>query len=74
MRTTNEHKLPWLGGLPVVGDLFRMRTQSTSKSEVFVILTPHVFRDRADAERFGSEEFDRIECFLRQQRTLSADK
>jgi type II secretory pathway component GspD/PulD (secretin) len=51
MRTTNEHKVPWLSELPVAGGLFRMQTQSISKSEVFVILTPHAFRDPADADQ-----------------------
>src|SRR5262249_8428928 len=47
----NENKIPWLGDLPGVGALFRYRTQSKTKRELLVILTPHIVRNRLEAER-----------------------
>lgn len=38
-RTT---KLPILGDLPLIGNLFRSRTRSTTTSELAVFITPHV--------------------------------
>ena len=51
-----ENKYPWLGDLPYVGSLFRYRTQSKAKTELLVILTPHVVRCPRDAERLLAEE------------------
>lgn len=34
--------VPYLGELPVLGGLFRRRTNSTSRSEVIIALTPHI--------------------------------
>src|SRR5262249_52316755 len=41
-----ENKFPWFGDLPVVGTLFRFRTQVKAKQELLVILTPHIVRNR----------------------------
>jgi len=38
----NENRIPWLGDLPGVGALFRFRTQTKARSELLVVLTPHV--------------------------------
>src|SRR5262249_40342873 len=57
----HENKYPWLGDLPYVGSLFRYRTQNKSKTELLVILTPHVVRCPRDAERMLAEESRRID-------------
>ena len=74
MRTTNKHKVPWLSELPVAGCLFRTHTQSVSKSEILVFLTPHAIRDPADADQFGREEAYRVDRVIRHQWMLAADK
>jgi type II secretion system protein D len=56
----NENKIPWFGDLPAVGALFRYRTQSKTKTELIVILTPHIVRNRCEAERILAEEERRI--------------
>jgi type II secretion system protein D len=48
--TKQENKVPWLGDLPWVGAAFRYRTQSTTKTELLIVLTPHVLRCRKDRE------------------------
>ncbi|WP_374591165.1 type IV pilus secretin PilQ [Aquabacterium sp.] len=39
-------KVPYLGDVPVLGNLFRTKTRQTSKSELMVFLTPKVVTDR----------------------------
>ena len=39
-------KVPLLGDVPVVGNLFRNKSRSTNKSELLVFLTPRVISDR----------------------------
>jgi type II secretory pathway component GspD/PulD (secretin) len=59
-----ENKVPWLGDLPYVGTLFRYRSQQKMKRELLVILTPHVVRSRADADRVLAEEARRMDWCL----------
>lgn len=60
----NENKYPFLGDLPGVGALFRYRTQNKTKSELLIILTPHIVRSSDDAKRVLSTEARRIDWVL----------
>ncbi len=62
--TKTENKIPWLGDLPGVGALFRYRTQNKAKKELLFIMTPHVVRCRADADRILAEESRKMDWFL----------
>ncbi len=37
-----ESRVPWLGGLPVLGHLFKNRSRQTSKSELLIFISPQV--------------------------------
>jgi len=56
-----ENKIPWLGDLPYVGAAFRYRQQVKKKTELLVILTPHIIRSWADADRVLYEESRRMD-------------
>ncbi len=51
--TQNERedvtKVPLLGDIPVLGNLFKTRTRTTAKTELLVFLTPKVISDRTAA-------------------------
>ena len=56
-----EHrKVPWLGDLPVLGKLFRYDSFANRRTELLVILTPHVILGRADAEYMKQVEMSRM--------------
>jgi type IV pilus assembly protein PilQ len=40
------NKVPFLGDIPVVGNLFKNRTRTSSKTELLVFLTPKIVTDR----------------------------
>jgi len=42
-----DKKIPLLGDIPLVGTLFRQFKESTSKTELLIVLTPHVVRSPA---------------------------
>ena len=44
--TNQETKIPLLGDVPVVGNLFKSRTRESSKREMLVFITPKVITDR----------------------------
>ena len=44
--TNQENKIPLLGDVPVVGNLFKNRTKESMKREMLVFITPKVITDR----------------------------
>jgi len=45
--TTDVSKVPLMGDLPVVGNLFKSTARSTSKTELLIFITPKIVADRA---------------------------
>lgn len=45
----NENKVPYLGDIPLLGNLFKNRSRSTSKTELLIFITPKVVSDRVTA-------------------------
>lgn len=60
----NENKIPVLGDLPGIGALFRFRSSTCQKTELLVILTPHVIRTPFDANRLLAQEAPRVDLPL----------
>jgi len=59
-----ENRVPWFGDLPGIGALFRYRTQDRRKTELLVIMTPHVVRCPADAEYIWQAESKKMDWTL----------
>src|SRR5205823_1859950 len=60
----SENKIPVLGDLPLIGAAFRYRQDLKTKTELLIILTPHVVRGPCDADRILAEESQRIDWVL----------
>ena len=58
--STLSRKVPWLGDLPVLGNLFRYDGYSNGRKELLIILTPQVIRGRADMEYLKQVEMARM--------------
>lgn len=54
--TSTTNKLPLLGDIPILGNLFRSSTKENQRTELLVLLTPHVVRDAEDARKLDKEE------------------
>lgn len=66
---TNEtfkqtRRVPVLSNIPVLGGIFRYDLTRNSRSELLIILTPHVVRSEADADRLKQIEANRISWCL----------
>ena len=48
--TFNETKVPLLGDVPYVGNLFKSRTRNSTKQEMLVFITPKMITDRTAAK------------------------
>lgn len=49
-RNTGKSGVPLLGDLPVVGNLFRSNSTESRRTELLVLLVPHIMRDPADTQ------------------------
>lgn len=49
--TENEARVPLLGDLPAVGNLFKSRTRSSNKQEMLVFITPKMVAERQQTAR-----------------------
>jgi general secretion pathway protein D len=50
-RTDVEEKVPLLGDIPLLGWLFKYRSERNEKQNLFVFLTPHVIKNPEEAEK-----------------------
>jgi hypothetical protein len=57
----NENKIPYFGDLPGIGALFRYRTYAKAKTELIIIMTPHIIRNSEEAEQILMDESRRID-------------
>jgi general secretion pathway protein D len=67
MRDTKEQgrqKVPVLGDLPVLGFLFRNSTERMRKTNLLLILTPHVIRDQSDLRKVFQRKMQERQQFL----------
>ncbi|MDO5086304.1 MAG: type II secretion system secretin GspD [Comamonadaceae bacterium] len=58
--TEKEDKVPVLGDVPVVGNLFKSRRRGYVKTNLMVFLRPVVVRDAAAAEQFSLSRYDML--------------
>ncbi len=59
-----RRRVPWLSEVPVLGNLFRYDSNSTQRTELLIILTPHIVRTPKDAERYKQLEAARMHWCL----------
>jgi general secretion pathway protein D len=53
-----ETKVPLLGDIPILGALFRTSSEQMEKSNLVLVLTPHIIRDQADKRRILENELE----------------
>jgi general secretion pathway protein D len=57
---TQHRQVPFLGDIPIIKYLFSYDYSDTSRTELLIILTPHVVRTPGDMERLKQAEFARV--------------
>ncbi len=74
--TKDEHredKIPVLGDWPLIGPLFKTTTKTKERSELLIILTPHVLRTPAEADAVSDVQGRRVNMIRRLQREQIED-
>lgn len=59
--TTSRSQIPLLGDLPIIGALFRSKTDTTTRQEITVLLTPHVIHDEKAYSDASEDELAQAE-------------
>ncbi len=59
--TETVQKIPLLGDIPILGNLFRRKQREKSKTELLIFLTPHVAQNPYALKRMAEEEKKGIE-------------
>jgi len=55
-----DEKVPGLGDIPVLGNLFKSETRSRKKTNLMVFLRPMVLRDSISGEALATERYDML--------------
>ncbi len=62
----SSNEVPGLNKIPLIKYLFKNKSTSKKKSELIIIITPHVIYDNSDIERFTNDFKTEIEKFKRE--------
>lgn len=77
-KNDNSHTgIPWLSDIPLLGSLFRLTTNTTSKTELVILLTPRVASDTeqaASAADAFQSRLDELKKSLEEKRKKEAPK
>ncbi len=63
MRTTvnsTTNKIPLLGDIPILGNLFKSTSKEKQKTELLVFLTPHIVKNADDAAKVKKDTVDKL--------------
>lgn len=52
----NIYKVPYLGDIPILGWLFKTKSNSREKTNLYIFLTPHIVRNQKDAQSLFTEK------------------
>lgn len=69
-RSTVKRRVPYLSDIPILGNLFRYDNISSERTELLIIMTPHIVRDEEDAARIRQVESARMSWCLADVRAL----
>lgn len=69
-RSQVHRRVPVLASIPILGNLFRYDSVTNEKTELLIILTPHVVRTKEDAELLKQVEAGRMNWCLADVRKM----
>ena len=63
-QTVATNKVPLLGDIPVLGNLFRNRITAKEKTNIIVFITPYIIRERADYLEILKKKIEERNLFI----------
>jgi general secretion pathway protein D len=71
---TSKDKVPILGDIPILGVLFSKTSTTKRKSNLLLILTPHVIREQADLRRIFERKMQERQEFIDRYFVFATDR
>jgi general secretion pathway protein D len=71
--TSGERKVPLLGDIPILGWLFKYRTNKVEKVNLMIFITPYIINNEQDAQAITRRKGDAIEQFREEHRMQRKD-
>lgn len=59
---SGDHRVPWLGDLPVIGRLFRSTSGERTKQNLMVFIRPRIMRDGETLAQLSSEKYRNLKA------------
>lgn len=59
-RSKDNNGVPWLKDIPILGYAFKYNSYSTTRTELLVLITPHVVRSVEDLRRTSEQLRDKL--------------
>ena len=59
--STTETRVPWIGDLPYIGNLFKTTSTSRDRTELVVMITPHIVHSQKEINTLREDIFDSFE-------------
>ncbi|MBF0491455.1 MAG: type II secretion system secretin GspD [Deltaproteobacteria bacterium] len=69
-----ESKVPFLGDIPILGNLFKSKTKTKSKTNILIFLRPFIIRDTADFLKILQKKVEERNMFVEQNYGASQQK
>ncbi len=66
--TNNESKVPLLGSIPILGNLFKFSSVSRKKTNLLIFLTPHIIKSPEDMFEVTTESRQKMDRFLEENK------
>jgi len=64
-----QSKIPFIGDIPVLGNLFKSNDDRKNKINLLIFLTPRVVHDEVELHEFSIDQRDRFRRYMREQKT-----
>ncbi len=65
---STQGKLPFIGDIPVLGNLFKQNADQRNKINLLIFLTPHVLHDDAELQALSLDERNQFKRYLHQEK------
>jgi len=65
-----ENRVPWIGDLPLVGNLFKTTSRGRNKTELVVMITPHIIHSREEVRDLKKAIFSGFEWLNEDEDTV----
>jgi len=72
--TITEQKIPFLGDIPILGNLFKNKKRTKARTNILVFLRPYIIRDTADFLKILQKKVEERNMFIEQNYGQSQQK